>query len=186
MKNLTPLVVLIFGLMLVGCSEVQDDKNPTQGNLSVHGVGFANATSENSHQKLLQNNGWNLQTCKSCHGFAYDGGTAGQSCLTCHTKPNGPEYCGTCHASSAEANWVDLHGNTDHTLKTVGAHQKHVKQGTFGAAVACSTCHVVPATVNASGHLGADTQAEVRFDTTMSIYRSNASFNASNVSCANT
>jgi predicted CxxxxCH...CXXCH cytochrome family protein len=85
-----------------------------------------------------------------------------------------------------EVQWKDLLGNTNSTIRTVGAHQKHVTQGTLGADVACSTCHAVPSTVAATGHLGSDSKAEVRFDTTLSMYRSNAIYNASNVSCANT
>jgi predicted CxxxxCH...CXXCH cytochrome family protein len=189
MKRLIILsTVLSFTLIIGACSELKEEKSPTQGNISVHGVGFAIANSENSHTKFLQNNGWNTQTCKSCHGFSYDGGTSGQSCNTsaCHNKQNGPENCTTCHGSVNAAPPKDLSNNISPTFRGVGAHQKHLLGGILGAAVSCNECHKVPTTISAIGHIDATNHAEVRFDSTSAVFVSNASYNAANVSCANT
>jgi predicted CxxxxCH...CXXCH cytochrome family protein len=133
----------------------------------------------------VQANKYDLQLCQSCHGATYAGGTAGQSCNTCHNKTGGPENCTTCHGSVNAAPPKDLADHTSRTFKGVGAHQKHLSGGLLGAAVACSECHKVPTAVSSAGHIDTD-GAEIRFDSTSAAYRSNAAYSSPAATCANT
>lgn len=70
---------------------------------------------------------------------------------------------GVCHGSTNSAPPRDLLGST--TSARVGAHQAHLATSTWRRAMPCSSCHVVPTTVDAAGHRDGDNVAEVRFDT---------------------
>lgn len=183
--NLT-LVIAVSIVVLAGCSENKNTAPVTQTTVSLHGVGFTDPSSKNFHAKAIQANNFDLQLCKSCHGADFSGGTTGQSCNSCHNKTGGPENCTTCHGSVNAAPPKDLSDNVSPTARAVGAHQNHLLGGTLGAPVACTQCHMVPATLTAAGHIDATVHAEVRFDTTSTFYRSNAVYNAANISCTNT
>lgn len=74
--------------------------------------------------------------------------------------------CTACHGSvDSAAPPRDLAGNTAATSPRVGAHRAHLAASTSYHAVTCSSCHVVPQTVSAPGHLDGDNLAEVVFDT---------------------
>jgi predicted CxxxxCH...CXXCH cytochrome family protein len=74
--------------------------------------------------------------------------------------------CTSCHGSAVNAAPPkDLAGNMTATTPTVGAHQAHLQTSTWHHAVVCTSCHVVPQTVNAPGHIDGDNVAEVKFDT---------------------
>ena len=73
------------------------------------------------HGKDLERRGWDLALCASCHGDDFEGSATAPSCTTCHAK--GPTACDTCHGDPP----------------TTAAHPAHV------AKLACSECHVVPA-----------------------------------------
>lgn len=105
--------------------------------VTVHPAGIADASSPDFHGALLRSNGWNLGLCQTCHGGDFAGGTSGKSCLTCHA--GGPTACTVCHGQPP----------------ATGAHARHVPR------FDCATCHPVPATWDAPGHLGAT--ATVRF-----------------------
>ncbi|MGE0395164.1 MAG: CxxxxCH/CxxCH domain-containing protein [Kofleriaceae bacterium] len=70
---------------------------------------------------------------------------------------------GVCHGSTNAAPPRDLLGSV--TSAKVGAHQQHLATSTWRRAMPCSSCHVVPTTVDAAGHRDGDNIAEVRFDT---------------------
>ena len=187
MKNLFQyLVFVMIVLVIAGCSEQKNSTPLTQTPVSVHGVGFANPSSSNFHAKFIQSKNYDLTLCQSCHGSTYTGGTTGQSCNTCHSKPNGPENCTTCHGGVNAAPPNDLVGNSSPTIRGVGAHQKHVSGGNLGAAVECATCHTVPSSVKSVGHIDASVHAEVKFDSISTMYRSNAAYSSTGNSCSNT
>jgi predicted CxxxxCH...CXXCH cytochrome family protein len=112
---------------------------------------------------------WNAAatvTCGSCHA-APPPSHARNDCATCH--PSGAPHvdgtlqigksndCSGCHGSaSSSAPPTDLSGNMFSTAIGVGAHQAHLQapSGLRGP-IACETCHAVPATVTALGHLDA-------------------------------
>ncbi|HEX5061561.1 MAG TPA: CxxxxCH/CxxCH domain-containing protein [Kofleriaceae bacterium] len=73
--------------------------------------------------------------------------------------------CTTCHGSTTAAPPKDLAGNTARTSKGVGAHEQHLATSTWHRDVACSSCHVVPQTLNSPGHRDGDNIAEIIFDT---------------------
>lgn len=186
MKSSVISVIMLAAVLLPACSELQEEKVPTEATISVHGKGFADASSANFHAAYVRNANYDLTLCQSCHAKDYSGGTTGQSCNTCHSKPNGPENCTTCHGSVNAAPPNDLVGNSATTIRGVGAHQKHLLGGTLGAPVPCGTCHVVPATVTAAGHIDATANAEVRFDSTSALFAVGSSYDAAGTSCSNT
>ena len=68
-----------------------------------HGEGWA-GTGENSHGQYLQENGYPLESCQTCHGENFDEVMRGQSCRTCHAlyphvpgwiTPADPNFHGT-------------------------------------------------------------------------------------------
>jgi predicted CxxxxCH...CXXCH cytochrome family protein len=127
-------------------------------------------------------------TCGSCHGTPPPPPhPSGSNCATCHPtmEENSLTFrdpmshingvvdmvdssatggCTTCHGSTTSAPPKDLTGNTAATARGVGAHQAHLKTSTWHRAVTCSSCHVVPSTVDAPGHRDGDNVAEVKFD----------------------
>jgi predicted CxxxxCH...CXXCH cytochrome family protein len=86
----------------------------------------------------------------------------------CHAdgsgNPKSPEACNTCHgnflaAGDDTASWAppkSLLNVTSPSIRSVGAHQQHLASVLMvsGKKVDCKECHVVPATVTASGHFG--------------------------------
>ncbi len=105
-------------------------------------------------------------TCGSCHA-APPPSHARSDCATCHPQ-SAPHIdgalqigttndCSGCHGSAASpAPPFDLEGNQFTTAIGVGAHQAHLQapSGLRGP-IPCETCHAVPATVTAVGHLDA-------------------------------
>src|SRR4051812_49394754 len=70
-----------------------------------------------------------------------------------------------CHgADTSNAPPKSISGVTATTARPVGAHQAHlVASPAWHRAVECGDCHVVPATVDAPGHIDGDGVAEVAF-----------------------
>ncbi len=94
-----------------------------------------------------------LSVCRSCHGADLTGGAAGVSCDSCHGGTAWRTDCTFCHgdptrAASKPAPPRGTQGETETTSRAVGAHQKHLSGGSFGPAVACTECHVVPTTID--------------------------------------
>lgn len=114
-----------------------------------HQQGFADSLSPNFHAVFIATQlSWNISECRSCHGADYAGENYPQkNCLTCHTQPEGPEACNTCHGSSQNfAPPKDLQGNTDTSAPGVGAHQPHLTDTTWTSAFTrdCQLCHRMP------------------------------------------
>ncbi|MBW7887338.1 MAG: CxxxxCH/CxxCH domain-containing protein [Bacteroidetes bacterium] len=179
-KQISLFAVIVFAsLFLNACSKLQQENPPTQPTASIHGEGFANPVSSNSHVKYIQGHNWDIQACKACHGANYAGGTSQKSCLTCHSKRNGPENCTTCHGGVNPAPPTDLAGNINRSAHGVGAHQVHISYG-----YSCSTCHISPSKVTSPGHLDGVKGAEIHFDTT-GYFATNPSYNFSDNKCSN-
>jgi hypothetical protein len=128
--------------------------------------------------------------CGSCHGAPPPPPhPTGSNCAVCHptmednsltfrdpdshingvvdvVDPGATGGCTTCHGSgTSAAPPKDLAGNTATTIATVGAHAAHLATSNWHHAVVCTSCHVVPQTVDAPGHRDGDNIAEVVFDT---------------------
>jgi len=136
-------------------------------------LGFANLNAHPSdwmdpgdqqdfHGAHIRENGWDMESCKGCHGVNYDGGAAGSSCLTCHDYT--PESCNTCHGRNFRASGLppgDVDGNVSTTFRGVGAHQIHLSGGIYCGPVECSECHIVPSSVSSTGHIDSTPNAEL-------------------------
>ena len=112
--------------------------------------------------------------CSSCHG-APPTSHARSRCAECH--PGGDRHldgiieigssglpgCSGCHGSeTSPAPPRDLSGNIEITAIGVGAHLAHLTQPhRLTTPLPCTTCHLVPATVTAPGHLDSTDPAEV-------------------------
>ncbi|MCC6333714.1 MAG: hypothetical protein IT380_06975 [Myxococcales bacterium] len=109
--------------------------------------------------------GWTR--CSACHPNAT--GDGGMQLVDAGAHVNGlveeatPANCDGCHGSTANpAPPRDLNGNTATTVRTVGAHQTHLRDGgAWFRTVECDDCHVVPAQTVAAGH--ANGAVEVTF-----------------------
>jgi predicted CxxxxCH...CXXCH cytochrome family protein len=124
-------------------------------------------------------------SCTACHGSPPAGDHPDSSkCSVCHGQvvsaegaivapemhvdgwvqvEMGSVGCGTCHGSDGDpAPPPDLQGESDPASASVGLHAVHRQGGRFGGGLPCSTCHVVPGSVNAPGHLD-EAPAEVVF-----------------------
>ena len=126
--------------------------------------------------------------CGSCHGLPPPPPhTVDTDCGKCHptmtagqpgviTDPSrhidgnldvlGDAACNSCHGSTTGGNAPpkDTLGNTLTTARGVGAHQSHLNPTSpFFKAIACTDCHLVPATVNSVGHIDTPLPAEVIF-----------------------
>lgn len=79
-------------------------------------------------------------------------------CATCHGDP---ERDGDYLLKAAPPR--DLWGVDRQTQHGVGAHQIHLRASQTHAALKCTECHVVPESVEASGHADDDRPAEIVF-----------------------
>ncbi|MBW2456068.1 MAG: CxxxxCH/CxxCH domain-containing protein [Deltaproteobacteria bacterium] len=123
------------------------------------------------------------QACGSCHGMPPPlPHPQRPNCWDCHGEVIGeglaflaPERhvdgeisasftCHSCHGSpESNAPPQDLAGSSDVASIGVGAHQAHLTGSALAAAVPCTSCHAVPTTVDAGGHLDDALPAEVVF-----------------------
>lgn len=123
--------------------------------------------------------------CNTCHEsppanharFVASIGEAPDGCALCHPAHDDPRHldgkieilemgCNTCHGSSPDgAPPKGLDGATQASSPSVGAHQRHLDPtlaDRMGKPVDCDTCHEVPATVLATGHMDTSAPADVR------------------------
>ena len=87
-------------------------------------------------------------------------------CNACHGS--GPTACTLCHGGTDNVTGappVGLEGESLPSQLAVGAHTAHMEDGVMADAFACDECHLVPAALNSPGHLGADSIAEVTWNT---------------------
>jgi predicted CxxxxCH...CXXCH cytochrome family protein len=93
--------------------------------------------------------------CTQCHGADLLGGTVGVSCNTsCH---NGDwRSCDFCHGTKPgqSAPPIGVANETAITTLGVGRHTAHLTASATHTAIACPTCHLVPATGDVSHALG--------------------------------
>lgn len=186
------LLTFLAALLLIfasGCADLQSDINQPES-ISIHKDGITNPHSPDFHGNLIKENNWKMEQCQSCHGPKFSGLTA-PSCLTCHTTPGGPEACNTCHGSFTNPVRIapprSINDSVLTTYKGVGAHSRHLYDNTLGKALLCSTCHIVPQTVYAAGHLDTDLPAEVGLKELALAHGAAAgAYDAASGTCSNT
>lgn len=146
--------------------------------------------------------------CGSCHGAPPSNHPpAATECGVCHGASYGPtsvnaathldgqvdlkgngEGCDACHAGPAAPQFVDLLGRTaDAGVRTVGAHDAHLKASKLRGPLTCNECHLVPSTLFAPGHVDTASPAEVfpgGFTGIASGRVPMAVYDASNATCA--
>ena len=121
-----------------------------------------------------------------CHGDTLDAGGAmtkprwdapvPTTCASCHGAPppsHAQSECATCHPTSAPhidgavqigttSGCDGCHGSSGDPAPMTGAHQVHLQVPSgLRAPIACSTCHLVPSSVTAPGHIDSAAPAEV-------------------------
>lgn len=189
---ITHTILIIFvGIFLAACSDIQEEiTQPVE--LNLHQAGVAIPSSPNFHALTLKASNYDMQSCQQCHGADYDGGTVGESCLTCHTNSGGPEACNTCHGDFADPSLIapptDLDGNVATTAQGVGAHDKHLYGIEIGEVVGCYECH--PSATSGSdnyifGHIDGQ-PAEMLFGDFTNSGASAATYDINSATCWNT
>lgn len=154
-----------------------------------HKDGIINPESPNFHGKFIATMGWDISSCKSCHGNNYSGGKSSPTCLTCHTSDKGPEACNTCHGDFGDINQIappkDLNGNSSTTIKGVGAHTVHLSLSSLTQTYDCSACH--PGDQNSAdyfiNHIGTP-PADIAFNDFASL-TSTPHYDFDNLKCEN-
>ncbi len=135
----------LFG---AGCSE---SRTPS-GLPPAHPGEWMDSESPNFHGAFVNVDG--TASCAHCHGIDGPGGKVDVSCTDCHR--GGGAGCTLCHGGLVRSDGAPpygLEGEVNGTALAVGAHTRHLSGGIIAAAVACSTCHIVPPVTNDSAHL---------------------------------
>jgi predicted CxxxxCH...CXXCH cytochrome family protein len=178
----TPLPAeVVFGGLAIGDGPSPMWDGVGCSNVACHGSGSIGA----SHPEPI----WTVidgsqKTCTSCHGMPPPAPhVQNANCAACHglvvyeqqiiapaLHVNGvvdvvEPSCASCHGTLnfAGAPPVDLDGNVDTTSPGVGAHITHLLGTERSSPVACSECHIVPLTVDATSHIDDDGAAELTF-----------------------
>jgi predicted CxxxxCH...CXXCH cytochrome family protein len=105
--------------------------------------------------------------CETCHGAGYEAGK-----VNVETHVNGvvdfrggdASRCDSCHSGPRSPEFVDLQGRTadaGSSVRTVGAHDAHLKASRMRGPMTCNECHLVPSTLFAPGHIDSSLPAEV-------------------------
>lgn len=179
----------ILSALLIGCSDIKEDiTNPELP--GYHSKDINNPASPNFHGQMIRSQNWSMVSCAQCHAGDYSGGVVEVSCLSCHTQPNGPESCNTCHGDFADPSRIAppraLNGSINKDYPGVGAHVAHLYENELGDDIRCSNCHLFPTSFYAEGHLGDDDKAEVIFGRLAITQGVNPTYNFENNTCSDT
>ncbi len=187
-------LLLLAGISLTGCVDEQETLPAgTTAGVKVHPDGWSQPGSAEFHGQAIRASNWNMNSCKTCHGNLYNGGTSQKSCLTCHNQAAGPEDCATCHGSAINpAPPQDTEGNTAASNRGVGAHQAHLVADE-AKVLKCAECHSVPTALMSIGHIDTTQFAEVAMNDTLAnlitgggAFDPNPVYNATTLGCSST
>jgi predicted CxxxxCH...CXXCH cytochrome family protein len=198
------ILLAVFGGCLGGNSEGPSGLTMTSMNPSDH-TGFP-IDAASRHATTTCNDCHGLSdtftqfSCVDCHdheevktrlshvaipAFVY----SSRACYNCHPSGNraqGSAGCNSCHGGVNDAPPNDTLGNSATTFRGVGAHQLHLTGGRISNGFACAECHVVPDTVDASGHIDSALPAEVGFGDLAMTGNVVPSWDQAALTCANT
>ncbi len=186
----TLLSMLAIALLAACSSELKDvDDLPADPVLlGPHGGEYANPESADFHAKdISQHLGWDITSCRTCHGVDYNGGYTGVSCNTsgCHVAAaGGPEACALCHG--------DVATNKIYP-QWYSSHATHLEGGvTSSTTIPCSNCHTLPENYSDPVHIDKTTpgKAEVHFSNVLAATQTlgttgTPTFNDADATCAN-
>lgn len=80
------ILLIIF---FAGCADLKPElPAPVGPGVRVHGAGWADTASTGFHGTVLSSSGGNVQSCLTCHGWDFNGGTSNVSCVECHQSSN--------------------------------------------------------------------------------------------------
>ena len=124
----------------------------THANKTINIAFTGNASGTNYTQSAgTPGDGYGNCSTSACHGsgtMTWGGNTAAVTCEKCHGSA----------ATAALGSFKATSGSTDPADSKVGAHVAHLAStSNLTVDVTCTTCHEVPATVNAAGHMNATT-----------------------------
>ncbi len=165
------------------CSDCHSSENHPFGMTEPYG----------DHTRYMAENRTPLADCVPCHAADFSGtDLAPNGCNGCHSNPGGPGACNTCHGDGTDDNLNvappnDVIGNSQTLYVTVGAHQSHLNTA-LTTNLACTSCHIVPETWDADGHIDDDDPAELilaGFDDEEAVWDRDAA-TCSNAACHRT
>ncbi len=96
--------------------------------------------------------------------------------------------CDSCHGSGGiPAPPYSVNGDTDTALRGIGAHRAHIQStsSNWHRDVQCADCHVVPATMNDTGHRDSALPAETNFGAVASSDGASPVWNTDDLTCTN-
>lgn len=154
------LLLAAIGAIVWSCTELGEDTGP-------HPEDW-----DTGHIEKLQTINYDLTSCQACHGAELNGTDEVDGCSSdeCHTASQGQSpldaiyACDNCHGYIDSDPFADVVGNTSEDSLTVGTHTSHYTAAhSLTSNVSCGSCHVVPDSVFAAGHLE-DSDSDVTFD----------------------
>lgn len=155
-------IAVLLVLATWGCTEFEEDDSP-------HPEAW-----DTGHIEKLQVINYDLTSCQACHGGELNGTDEVDGCSSdvCHTASQGQSVldaiyaCDNCHGYLDSDPFVDVKGRTSSDLVTVGMHTSHYTAAhSLTSNVSCGSCHVVPDSVFAAGHIDETPYAEIPFGT---------------------
>ncbi len=177
---------LAAGLVITmwGCTELSDEHRVHPGNWGTE------------HQAKVRTVNYDFTFCQSCHGDDLEGDaeTPGCSGSECHKVGAGQSAldaiyaCDNCHGYLGDDPFKDVVGNTSWDILTVGMHTSHyTATHSLTSNVSCASCHVVPDSVWAPGHIDETPYAEIPFGTpTTADSTFTLDWNRQNATCTDT
>ena len=185
---------------LASARHVSPSFDGTRCNVYCHGVALLPGGSDTAPAWTTVDG--SQAACGTCHGLPPDPPhPASNSCPTCHrerfeqptvvhidgTVEVAAMPCNSCHGSDLNAAPpVDTEGNAETTFVGVGAHQSHLESSTWHREMACTDCHVVPATVDAAGHTDSAPPAELTWGTLATADGATPAFETATATCTGT
>ena len=116
-------LLLFLMFTVIGCSDLKDDI-ASAPEVTTHGSGVFNPSSDNYHGKLLISSENKFEDCKQCHASDFSGGTAQVNCTT-----------SGCHPS------VGVHKEGITNPASSNFHGKYIADNFGGQMSTCATCH---------------------------------------------
>ena len=149
MKGFFTLIAVASLIFLSGCYE---EKDPTA--VPTHPTGWTSSSSADFHGSAVLSKSFSKESCQSCHGEDYQGGTSGVSCYSsgCHSVYPHPIGFGDAGSANFHNNFIadvqswdilncqSCHG-TDYAGKGVSDKNCLTCHTKSGGPENCMTCH---------------------------------------------